>query len=200
MAHVGLAAGGGQGRGPLARSGPLHGGMRPIPCRCCVDARYPRYFADEHGHPFFGLGMNMAWAKGDVAGQYCTWFDSSAAAGGNLVRIWMSSWCFWHRVADTGLGCYQPAGPGRAAGRGAGPGPARGIRGAVPAQPRSLQPEGGLRVAENPYNSANGGPLAEPQAFSRPDSAIRCFENRIRYLAARWSHSPALHSWEWWNE
>jgi len=26
------------------------------------------------------------------------------------------------------------------------------------------------------------------------------FARRVRYIAARWSHSPALHSWEWWNE
>jgi hypothetical protein len=26
------------------------------------------------------------------------------------------------------------------------------------------------------------------------------FARRVRYTAARYSHSPALHSWEWWNE
>ena len=167
-----------------------------------VDARHPRYFADEAGHPFFGLGMNMAWAKGDVAGQYRTWFDSLAAAGGNLVRIWMSSWCFGIEWQDTGLGCYQ----------------ARQAQARLLDEVLALAQARGIRVVlcllnhgafslkadsewqKNPYNSANGGPLAEPQAFFTSDSAIRCFENRIRYLAARWSHSPALHSWEWWNE
>ncbi|MDP2416731.1 MAG: hypothetical protein U1D25_15310 [Hydrogenophaga sp.] len=167
-----------------------------------VDTHHPGYFTDQHGRFFFPIGVNLAWATGNVLQRYRVWLDNFAKAGGNLVRIWMSSWCFGIEWQDTGLGNYHN----------------RQIQARQLDQVLSMAQARGVRVilcllnhgafslktdsewAQNPYNRRNGGPIEHPQDFFTDEAAIACFENRVRYIAARWSHCPALHSWEWWNE
>jgi hypothetical protein len=114
----------------------------------------------------------------------------------------MASWSFGIEWKDTGLGNYQ----------------ARMDRAAQLDEVFELAETLGIRLMlclvnhgaftekndsewkDNPYNHANGGPLAAPQDFVTDKRGIALFERRVRYIAARWSHSPALHSWEWWNE
>ena len=54
--------------------------------------------------------------------------------------------------------------------------------------------------AQNPYNAALGGPLAEPGEFATNPRARELFKRRLRYIVARWGYSPQLMAWEWWNE
>jgi hypothetical protein len=52
----------------------------------------------------------------------------------------------------------------------------------------------------SPYNAQNGGPLKSPAEFATNETAKKFWERRLRYIAARYSASPALFTWEWWNE
>ena len=170
--------------------------------RIAVDAHHPRYFADQHGQLFFPIGVNMAWATGNVLERYRIWLDHFSKAGGNLVRIWMSSWCFGIEWQDTGLGNFHNRQPqARQLDQVLSMAQARGVRVVL-----CLLNHGAFSLkadsewAQNPYNRRHGGPIEHPEAFFTHEAAMACFENRIRYIAARWSHCPALHSWEWWNE
>src|SRR3712207_803358 len=53
---------------------------------------------------------------------------------------------------------------------------------------------------QNPYNRANGGPLASPQQFFTDERARRLFRQKLRYAVARWGYSTHLMAWEFWNE
>ena len=52
----------------------------------------------------------------------------------------------------------------------------------------------------NPYNKANGGPCETPADFFTDPEAKQYYKNRLRYMVARWGHSPNLAIWEFWNE
>ncbi len=171
--------------------------------RIVIDPVAPRHFAFDDGTPFVPVGLNVCWSTGpQPLEDYRRWFTRLAANGGNFARLWMASWSFGIEWDDTGLGDYT-----RRLDRAA-------LLDAVFELAESL----GIRLmlcllnhgaftekndsewARNPYNRANGGPLAAPQDFVTDARAQSLFERRVRYIAARWSHSPALHSWEWWNE
>jgi len=50
------------------------------------------------------------------------------------------------------------------------------------------------------YNAANGGPVTSPADFFVNPQADEFFRQRLRYIVARWSYSPAVFSWQFWNE
>lgn len=52
----------------------------------------------------------------------------------------------------------------------------------------------------NPYNIANGGCCNEPWEFFSHPAAQSAFQNRLRYLAARWGYSTRLFGWELLSE
>ena len=169
-----------------------------------IDPQDPRYFAFDDGSPFVPIGLNICWAssRDTTLAEYRRWFQRLADSGGNFARLWMASWSFGIEWTDTGLGNYG----------------ARMNRAAELDAVFELAESLGLKLmlclinhgaftekndAEwqaNPYNKANGGPLAAPEDFVTDEQAMLLFERRVRYIAARWAHSPALHSWEWWNE
>ncbi len=53
---------------------------------------------------------------------------------------------------------------------------------------------------DSPYNAANGGPCAQPMDFFTNAEARRLFQQRLRYLVARWGYDPTVLAWEFWNE
>jgi len=54
--------------------------------------------------------------------------------------------------------------------------------------------------ANNPYNARLGGPLvAASEFFSRGDAKI-LHQNKLRYILARYGHSPAVASWSLFSE
>lgn len=171
--------------------------------RIVVDPLATTHFAFDDGTPFVPVGLNICWAASDqVLDDYRRWFTRLAAQGGNFARLWMASWSFAIEWKDTGLGDYS----------------ARLDRAALLDAVFELAESLGIRLmlclvnhgaftekndaewADNPYNRARGGPLARPEDFVTDETAQQLFERRMRYIAARWAHSPALHSWEWWNE
>lgn len=52
----------------------------------------------------------------------------------------------------------------------------------------------------NPYNQANGGPVAKPNDMYVDAAARAAYRNRIRYVIARWGYSPSLWSINVWND
>lgn len=162
----------------------------------------PRYFAFDNGQTFFPLGINMGWGASDPLGDYTRWLDRLSANGGSIIRVWMASWSFGIEWNDTPLGDYSN----------------RLYRAWLLDQVFRLAEERGVYIElvllnhgafsmnvnpewqDNPYNLANGGPLATPEQFATDPQARALFERRLRYIAARWAYSPNLFAWEWWNE
>ncbi len=160
-----------------------------------------RYLAFADGSPFVPRGENLSWYGPGGTYDYDRWLDALAARGANWVRVWMPSWAMGIEWSDTPLGDYRNR-MDRAwqldhvleAAR------ERGIvvqlvllnHGAFSTTTNS-------EWAENPYNAANGGPLAEPAELFTDTTARALFEQRLRYVVARWGAFPNL-VWELWNE
>ena len=164
----------------------------------------PRYLAYDDDTPFFAIGLNLGWAtsKEQTLADYERWFDALAAQGANTVRVWTAAWSFGLEWQDTGLGNYT----------------GRLDRAWLLDRVFELAEARGIKIilvlinhgqfsettnpewAENPYNAALGGPCAEPQCFVTNEQAKNLFKRRLHYTAARWSYSPSLLAWEWWNE
>lgn len=186
------------------QAGGGHGFLRLSP----DDDRYLRF---DDGTAYFAVGENLAWYDRRGTFAYDAWFARLAEQGVNYVRLWMPSWAFgleWiersagGEVGSSTLGNYEER-LDRAwqldyvlelAKR-------HGIYVML-----SLQNHGGfsLRVnsewQDNPYNAANGGPLASPREFFTNDEARELFKRRLRYIVARWGYSPNILAWELWNE
>ncbi|MGF1761269.1 DUF5060 domain-containing protein [Photobacterium sagamiensis] len=52
----------------------------------------------------------------------------------------------------------------------------------------------------NPYNVKNGGPAATPEEFFTHPGAISRYQDRLRYIVARWGYSTNIAAIEFWNE
>jgi hypothetical protein len=187
----------------LAPAPGQHGFLRPSP-------RDPRYLRFDDGTPYFAVGENLAWYDGRGTFAYDDWFAKLAAEGANYVRLWMPSWAFgleWIRrengaIVSNTLGDYtdrldrawQLDTVLEAAER-------HGIRVMLCLQnhgPFSL--DANSQWADNPYNAANGGPLADPVDFFDDPAARALFKRRLRYVVARWGYATNLLAWELWNE
>ncbi len=167
-----------------------------------VDPRNPRYLSFDDGTPFFAIGLNLAWWKDDPIEDYRRWFDALQANGANAARIWMAPQSFSLEWKDTPLGDYT----------------ARMDRTYYLDQVFEMAEARGIYIQltlmdysqfsldvyplwhDNPYNAANGGPCARPRDFATDPVARALFEQRLRYIAARWAYSTHLLAWEWWNE
>ncbi|WP_110519911.1 DUF5060 domain-containing protein [Herpetosiphon llansteffanensis] len=170
-----------------------------------INSSNPRYFARQDGSFFMPIGLNLGWPTQQGAGilrEYEHWFDQLSKNGGNIARIWMASWSFGIEWQDTGLGDYSK----------------RMQQAWMLDQIFKLAEQRNITIMltlinhgafststdsewdKNPYNAANGGPIAEPQLFATDLQARELFKHRVRYIAARWAHSPSLFAWEWWNE
>jgi Domain of unknown function (DUF5060)/Cellulase (glycosyl hydrolase family 5) len=185
--------------GPITSVHVQRSNARPIgPVR--VDRRNPAYLAYPDARPFVPIGANIAWFTRDPIGEYTRRLDALAAAGGNTTRIWLAPWSFAIEGRESGLRNYiarqQRAGwldevieLARA----------RNIQIIlVLLEPGMFDPA--QRWADNPYNIANGGPLAVPADFLTDPAARAAYKNQLRYLAARWGYAQNILAWEWMNE
>jgi hypothetical protein len=170
-----------------------------------IDKQNPRYFAFDDGTFFFPIGLNLGWSTAPPAGvlkDYERWLDKLSQNGGNVARVWMASWSFGIEWKDTGLGDYAAR-----------------MKQAwlldqvfAMAEQRhvylmlTLLNHGAFSTSvnpewkDNPYNTANGGPLTDPRGFATDPRAKELFKRRMRYIAARWGYATNLLAWEWWNE
>lgn len=167
----------------------------------------PGRFVLSNGQPYVPIGANLAWAPTEPTRWYPDALRQLADAGGNWVRVWMSSWgglnLDWPAARDTW--------------------PRRGeLDAAVAAKWDLILAEAeraGLYVQlvlqhhgqyssrvnpnwdQNPWNVANpGGFLKTPADFFVAPEAIRLTKQKYRYIVARWGYSPAVLAWELFNE
>lgn len=54
--------------------------------------------------------------------------------------------------------------------------------------------------ASTVFNKANGGIVESAREYFTSEEAMRFLERRFRYIIARWGYSPAVFSWNLWNE
>lgn len=152
------------------------------------------------------VGANVCWAEQEGTFDYDRWFGSMHAAGENFARLWMSPWwagiehgvgtlnhydlkSAWEldhifRLADRDdiylMLCFDHHGMFQEDNRNWG---------------------GSNNFWKvNPYNAANGGPCATPDAFFTSPAARMIYEKRLRYLVARYGYSPHLLAWQFMNE
>ncbi|MFQ5515578.1 MAG: DUF5060 domain-containing protein [Myxococcota bacterium] len=171
----------------------------------------PHYLSFDDGSSFFAVGENMAWydARGTFA--YDDWLARIAAEGCNYVRLWMPSWAF-------GLEWIERDEAGNRTASSLGDYTLRLDRAWQLDYVMELARHHGIFVmlsiqnhgpfslafnsewADNPYNVANGGPLASPRDFFVDAEARALFKRRLRYIVARWGSAPNLMAWELWNE
>ena len=170
-----------------------------------------RYLVFEDGTPFFAIGENMAWydARGTFA--YDDWMDELAAHGGNYIRVWMPSWAFgleWLERDDAGaitsvsLGDYGDR-LDRAWQLDHVLDRAESLGVQVMLTITNHGPWSFVHASQwddNPYNADNGGPLAGPTEVFTDPSARELHRRLLRYIVARWGHSPNILAWELWNE
>jgi hypothetical protein len=61
-------------------------------------------------------------------------------------------------------------------------------------------PEVDTEWANNPYGAHLGGPLSAPREFFTSAEAKILHENKLRYVVARYGHSPAIMAWALFSE
>jgi len=158
----------------------------------------------DDGTSYFPVGENLAWADFRGSFAYEDWIPRLAASGATYIRLWMPSW-------DMGL-VYEPATLEDWS--------ARMDRAWRLDRVIELAEQHGLQVmlslqnhgpfelggffgsgwSTNLYNAANGGPLTAPHEFFEDAHAREIFRRYLRYVVARWGHSPNVLCWELWNE
>lgn len=177
-------------------------------------AKNPRAFAFADEKPFVPIGENMGWAGNEGSFEFDRWLQSLGKAGGNWMRIWMSSWnCglewtppregSWQRGDYHGVGVYSLDNAWKldtildAAER-------NNIYTMVCLGTYGEFTEGGFfnegQWKNNPYNAANGGPCAKPLDFWTNEGARSLYRRRLRYIAARYGWRTHVFAWEFWNE
>ena len=152
---------------------------------------------------FIPFAYNIAWAnRYEEISKYERWFKAASRNGVNVARVWMASWSLGIEWNDTGLGDYTKRLDRAwaldqvfriAAKYGVGIDLVLINHGAFS---ESTNPE----WFANPYNELNGGPISNPGEFATNSIARKFWEQRLRYITARWAGEPALFTWEWWNE
>jgi hypothetical protein len=145
--------------------------------------------------PFVPIAYNIAWAnRHEEKAKYEKWFKAASAGGVNVARVWMAAWDMGIEWIDTGLGDYtKRLSNAWALDQVFEIGAKYDVsidlvlinHGAFS---ESTNPE----WFGNPYNAQNGGPLKSPAEFATNEVAKKFWERRLRYIAARYSASPAL--------
>eukprot|EP00762_Andalucia_godoyi_P000444 ANDGO_03246.mRNA.1 hypothetical protein len=161
-----------------------------------------QHFQLDNGDSLFLIGENMAWPSGKGTYDYDDWLKKLGAAGGNYIRVWSGPFdVFSLETVHTGLKHYDLGNAWRldyvfelALSLGF----------VVELTMESYNPWAITASASmwsvNPYNSANGGPLSEPSQFWKTADTVLTYENRLRYLVARYGHHVNLLSWQFFNE
>jgi hypothetical protein len=163
-------------------------------------------FAD--GRVYVPIGANVAWGDASRVKYHLNALDQFGRLGLNWMRIWMAHW------TALNLDWLPPD-------LGASPVPGtldlrvaadwdRIVAGAeqngvylqiVLQHHGQYSTSNNSNWKENPWNAANpGGFLQKPSGFFTSERARRLTERKYRYIVARWGYSPAVLSWELFNE
>ena len=162
----------------------------------------PYYLKFASGTPFFGIGHNVAWVGNSSLVIFERYFSLLVKAGCNLTRVWMCNWGLPLEWKE--LGKYNSD-------------TAKRLDELLDIAKKkdlyiilcidtysNLMPEAGHWAEErwdaNPYNKEKGGPCEKPEDFFTHPEAKHIYKNRLRYIISRWSYSPNILAFEFWNE
>lgn len=158
-------------------------------------------FLFDDGTPYLPFGQNLGWMRNDL---YPACFERLAEAGLSWSRVWMTHFTGqnldWHSTDPAASGTLDLE-AARRWDRIVEAAEATDIRIQV-----VLQHHGQFSTFvnpnwnENPWNVANGGFLKRPEDFFIDETARALTRRKYRYIAARWGYSPAILSWELFNE
>lgn len=178
-------------------------------------AENSRYFRFDDQSAYFPIGHNLAWSWDGAGGvfAYDRWLRNLAANGGNYARLYIDTPWFIGFEWQPPVGDYTAAQDDfwrldfilqRAEELGiyldvvvlwhqalANYG---GTPVLPPAQPRRADTSADWR--RNPYNVINGGPLTSTTGFFTETRARELFQQRLRYLVARWGYSTHIFAWD----
>lgn len=174
------------------------------------------YFLFDNRTPFFAVGFNVSHPSNDKPLDYDYYFKKFSENGMNYSRVWLAPPWGPYSLA---LEWTNQAGS-----------PQSGIHGIMKYnQEVAWRIDQMIHSAEkngiylmlclgdereweestpanrefwstNPYNKLNGGPVSRSADFFRSKQAQKIYQNKLRYLIARWSASTSVFSWEFWNE
>lgn len=157
-------------------------------------------FRFDNGEPFRGIGENLCWEsrteddnphlkelheQAEVY-NYDVMLPKLKEHGGNFTRMWMCSWNFpIDRHADFNNPRYTPSeeyfNPS-----------------AVERLDHVLELADSLGIKI--MLCLNQGDVVADKAFFTTQEAKARYRNYLRYIVARWSYSPAIAAWEFFNE
>jgi len=178
-----------------------------------VSRRAPAYFEFDSGTPYVAIGENVCWSRPNAPiADYTAWLGGLGAAGGNWARLLLAfneKGQEWTPAPTPRAGIGTYAGLGRYAldnawrlDEGVRMAKRNGVRLMCCMGTYGEFTEGGYfgegAWVSNPYNARNGGPCAKPADFWTDAEARRLYKQRLRYLVARYGHSPAVFAWEFW--
>ncbi len=162
-----------------------------------------RRFAWTDGSPYFPIGYDYGWKQAnETVAQGMT---RMGASGANWSRIWTSHW--------DNKNPFWPPEKEKMPGRELRQAPLQTWDGIFDAAeqagvnfqfvlfhhgPYSTTTDSNWR--DHPWNTANGGFLKDPTDFFSDLEAKKRAKIWLRYAVARYAHSPALMSWELFNE
>jgi len=158
-----------------------------------------RYFRFDDNTSLILIGHNVCWFGSNGTYDYDAWFSSMSLNKEKITRIWMAPWAMsieWKTLGEYDMAeawrldyvlrlaeekdiyvllCFMNHGQLQAGG--------------MTSQWRN-----------NPYNSANGGPVSRPEDFFKSEDAVKLFKKRLAYIVARWGYNTHVLAWELWNE
>jgi hypothetical protein len=161
----------------------------------------------DDGKPFKGIGMDYGWQPRNYESQqyiYSYLIPRLAENGANFFRTWMCPWNLpleWKNVINTDFytSSSQYFNPSAIAGMDSmvDLAEANGMYMML-----TLNTFGDLigQWSTNNYNVTEGGPCTNPDDFFAMPAAKAMFENRLRYIIARWGYSTSIAAFELFNE
>ena len=188
-----------------------------------ADPDDPRFFSTgsriDHRRFYWPIGLNLhsVWdlrtrgccrtilTPGRLWNAYEAYLRRFAAAGGSAVEIWLCSWGLaleWRGewTEFHGLGRYSEENAERLD-RVLDLAWSLGIRVNLVINNHGQASVSADREWDvNPWNSANGGPLAQAAGFFTETAALNGQERMRRYIIARWADHPAVLGWKLWSE
>jgi hypothetical protein len=170
------------------------------------DPTNARRFITSNGRRYFPVGHNVAWSA--PAANAGTLFAKMGTAHENWSRVWMT-----HFYAGNGLGLNLDWPKVNGTFGQLSLTVAQNWDAIVTAADQAglhfqmtMQHHGQYSTTvdpdwpDNPYSTANGGFLSSAASFFTDATAKAYTKRKLRYSIARWGYSPAIMSWELFNE
>ena len=168
------------------------------------------YLSHDDGTAFMPIGQNLAYSTGYLYPDYNTWIDSMVLYNQNFARVW-GSLIFgfgneWKNGVSNSFASFQGLMKYEQKRSWAldwlvNKAEKKGMYLQLTQLVHNEVMTGGSGFwADNPYNSANGGPCDSTIDFFRNTTAIKAFKNKLRYNIARYGYSKNIMAWDLANE